>query len=93
VYRGGGRDNLEAMNQKLAVLLQRVAEWPEAAQDEAVRALAAIEEKQVGGNLSDARSRIARSLADPRPDIPLDQAFDNIELLHAQRLKARGDVA
>jgi hypothetical protein len=36
------------MNKKLESLIDRVPTWPPAAQDEAVRALAAIEEKHVG---------------------------------------------
>jgi len=33
------------------------------------------------------RTRIRRSLDDPRPSIPLDEAFDRIEKIHADRLK------
>jgi hypothetical protein len=36
------------MNKTLESLIDRVAQWPQEAQDEAARALAAIEEKHVG---------------------------------------------
>jgi antitoxin ParD1/3/4 len=38
-------------------------------------------------------ARVRRSLEDPRPSVPLDDAFDRIEKLHADRLKARGDAS
>jgi hypothetical protein len=81
------------MNKQLEALMERAAAWPEPAQEEAVRALAAIEEKHLGGDLAAARDRIERSLADPRPDVPLDEAFERVERVHAKRMKARGDAA
>jgi hypothetical protein len=36
------------MNKRLAALIERVGTWPDAAQEEAARALAAIEEQRVG---------------------------------------------
>jgi len=36
------------MNKQLEALMERASTWPEAAQDEAARALAAIEERHVG---------------------------------------------
>ena len=38
------------------------------------------------------RTRVRRSLDDPRPSVPLDEAFDRIEKLHADTVKARGDA-
>jgi antitoxin ParD1/3/4 len=37
--------------------------------------------------------RVRRSIGDPRPSVPLEKAFDRIERLHANALKARGDSA
>lgn len=39
--------------------------------------------------LSAIRTRVRRSLDDPRPGIPLDEAFDRIEKLHTDTVKAR----
>jgi antitoxin ParD1/3/4 len=39
------------------------------------------------------RTRVRRSLDDPRPSIPLDEAFDRIEKLHADTVKVRGDAS
>src|ERR1700720_1570720 len=39
------------------------------------------------------RTRVRRSLDDPRPSIPLDDAFDRIEKLHTDTVKARGDAS
>jgi hypothetical protein len=36
------------MNKRLAALIERVGTWPDAVQEEAARALAAIEEQRVG---------------------------------------------
>ena len=35
------------------------------------------------------RTRVRRSLDDPRPSVPLDEAFDRIEKLHADTVKGR----
>jgi antitoxin ParD1/3/4 len=35
------------------------------------------------------RARIRRSLEDPRPDVPIDEAFERIEKLHAETMKGR----
>jgi antitoxin ParD1/3/4 len=35
------------------------------------------------------RARLRRSLADPRPSIPLEEAFERIERRHAKAMKAR----
>lgn len=35
------------------------------------------------------RARVRRSLNDPRPDVPLGEAFERIEKLHATTLKSR----
>jgi len=39
------------------------------------------------------RTRVRRSRDDPRPSVPLDEAFDRIEKIHANRLKVRGDAS
>ena len=39
------------------------------------------------------RTRVRRSLDDPRPGVPLDDAFDRIEKLHADAMNARGDAS
>lgn len=39
------------------------------------------------------RTRVLRSLDDPRPGVPLDDAFDRIEKLHADAMNARGDAS
>jgi antitoxin ParD1/3/4 len=39
------------------------------------------------------RTRVRRSLEDPRPSVPLDEAFDRIERLHAEIVKERGDAS
>jgi antitoxin ParD1/3/4 len=33
------------------------------------------------------RQKIQEALDDPRPDIPMDEVFDEIEALHAERMK------
>ncbi len=38
------------------------------------------------------RARIRRSLDDPRPDVPLEEAFERIEKLHKKTMKARRDA-
>jgi antitoxin ParD1/3/4 len=43
--------------------------------------------------LAGIRTRVQRSLDDPRPSVPLDEAFDRIEKLHANTAKARGDAS
>jgi hypothetical protein len=70
------------MNSELKSLMLRAAGWPEVAQQEAVLALAKIERKHLDGNIEALQSRIHRSLADSRPDLDLDEAFDRIERLH-----------
>jgi antitoxin ParD1/3/4 len=39
------------------------------------------------------RRRVRRSLDDPRPSTPLDEAFDRIEKLHTDTVKARKDAS
>ena len=39
------------------------------------------------------RNRVQHSLDDPRPSVPLDEAFDRIEKTHADAVKARGDAS
>jgi antitoxin ParD1/3/4 len=39
------------------------------------------------------RARVRRSLDDPRPSVPLDEAFDRIEKRHGDAVKARGDTS
>jgi antitoxin ParD1/3/4 len=39
------------------------------------------------------RTRVRRSLDDPRRSIPIDEAFDRIEKLHADTVKARGNAS
>jgi antitoxin ParD1/3/4 len=39
------------------------------------------------------RARVRRSLEDPRPSVPLEEAFDRIERLHAETVKERGDAS
>jgi antitoxin ParD1/3/4 len=39
------------------------------------------------------RTRVRRSLDDPRASIPLDEAFDRIEKLHNDTVKARKDAS
>jgi antitoxin ParD1/3/4 len=36
------------------------------------------------------RARIDQALADPRPDISLEDAFDRLETRHAERMKSSG---
>jgi hypothetical protein len=81
------------MSKTLQTLIERAAKWPEEARDEAARALAAIEQKHLGGDLEEIRTKIAASLADARPDVSVDDAFGRIERLHAERMKPRGDAA
>jgi hypothetical protein len=62
------------MNKLLAALLERAASWPREAQDEAVRALAAIERRHVvaasagdqgrDARLADLRATLDRSISD-----------------------------
>jgi hypothetical protein len=88
------------MNKEFKSLIERAANWPERAQAEAARVLADLERKhgfeptgaEAGATTSDVdrvRSRIERSLADSRPDIPLEKAFAGIERLHVKRTKSR----
>jgi hypothetical protein len=88
------------MNKVLEQLMERASGWPEEAQSEAVHALSVIEEKYVSGSDAEAskgsdkdieavRAKLKNSIADPRPDIPLDQSFDRMEHHHAERMKAR----
>jgi hypothetical protein len=63
---------VRCMNKKLEILIGSVPTWPQEAQDEAVQALAAIEEKHVGvrrqltaedeAKLADLRDTINRSI-------------------------------
>jgi acetylornithine deacetylase/succinyl-diaminopimelate desuccinylase-like protein len=46
--RAPDHDRLQTMNKRLAALMERVGTWPDAVQEEAARALTAIEEKHVG---------------------------------------------
>ena len=39
------------------------------------------------------RTRVRRSLDDPRPSVPLDEAFGRIERLHRGAVKARKDAS
>ena len=43
--------------------------------------------------LAAVRARVRQSLGDPRPSVPLDEAFDRIERLYLERRKARGEAA
>jgi len=54
------------MNRKLKPIIDRVLTWPEEAQDEALRALIAIEEKHVGVQpaIDDEHERKLKSLRD-----------------------------
>lgn len=47
------------------------------------------EEEEHAERLAAIRSRVQRSLADPRPDVPFAEAFDRIASLHARTGKAR----
>ena len=47
MHRPVCHDKMSTMNKKLESLLERVPTWPRSAQDEAARALAAIEEEHV----------------------------------------------
>lgn len=81
------------MNKRLESLLERAASWPQEAQDEAERALRAIEQKLLDGDLALVRDRIGQSLSDPRPDVSVDESFERIEQLHVKHVKTRDDVA
>jgi hypothetical protein len=83
------------MNKRLEFLFERAAAWPEEAQEEAVRALTDIERKHVSRDedLAQVREQVEGSLSDERPDVPLDDAFERIERLHAERRKASGDAS
>src|ERR1700722_5645355 len=41
--------------------------------------------------LASIKARVRRSLDDPRPSLPLDEAFERIEKRHTARVKARSD--
>jgi antitoxin ParD1/3/4 len=43
--------------------------------------------------LSAIKTRVRHSIEDPRPSVPLEEAFDRIEKRHADTVKARGDAS
>jgi antitoxin ParD1/3/4 len=57
---------------------------------EAMRLWQRREREQVE-RIGSIRERIERSLADPPPSVPLEEAFDRIERLHDERMKAVSD--
>src|SRR5262249_22853581 len=65
---GGMEYNGTMTKHGLEILLERVAEWPEAAQEELVRAFAEIEEKHLGVYRlsSEERAAIRRGLREMR---------------------------
>jgi antitoxin ParD1/3/4 len=67
-----------------------------ASTSEALRDAVRVWQRQRSENaerLTAIRTRVRRSLDDPRPSVPLDEAFDRIERLHADTVKARGDAS
>ena len=55
---------------------------------EAVRVWQRIDEEQAE-RLASIRARVQRSLADSRPDVPLEEAFDRLSALHADTTRSR----
>ena len=47
------------------------------------------ERRERAERLAAIRARIRRSINDPRPAVPIDEAFDRIEKLHAHTVKGR----
>ena len=67
-----------------------------ASTSEALRDAVRIWQRQRSENaerLTAIKTRVRRSLEDPRPGVPLDEAFDRIEELHADTVKARKDAS
>ena len=67
-----------------------------ASTSEALRDAVRVWQRQRSENaerLTAIKTRVRRSLEDPRPGVPLDEAFDRIEKLHADTVKARGDAS
>ncbi len=59
---------------------------------DAVRVWQRQRSEHAAERLAAIRTRVRRALDDPRPSVPLDEAFDRIEKLHADTVKARGDA-
>jgi hypothetical protein len=84
------------MNKNLEALIERAGTWPEAVQDEAAHALAAIEQKHFGGKLSPEdevklaalRETIERSIQQGGSHTDEDIA-DFIERVHARAEQER----
>jgi antitoxin ParD1/3/4 len=58
-----------------------------ASTSEAMRDAVRVRQRQrleQAGRLAAMRARVRRSLNDPRPDVPLEEAFERIERLHAK---------
>jgi antitoxin ParD1/3/4 len=67
-----------------------------ASTSEALRAAVRLWQRQRiedAERLAAIRARVRRSIGDPRPSVPIEKAFDRIERLHTNTLKARGDKA
>ena len=67
----------------LAKLNERVASGASASAADAVRDGLAALEMEDARKLDELRAKISRSLADPRPSVSADLAFDNVEKLLA----------
>jgi antitoxin ParD1/3/4 len=76
----------------LRAIRESVASGEYASTSEAMRDAVRVWQRQ---RLEDAerlaaiRARVRRSLDDPRPDVPLEEAFERIERLHATSVKSR----
>jgi antitoxin ParD1/3/4 len=76
----------------LRAIRESVASGEYASTSEAMRDAVRVWQRQ---RLEDAerlaaiRARVRRSLDDPRPDVPLEEAFERIERLHAASVKSR----
>ena len=80
----------------LRAIRESVAAGEYASTSEALRDAVRIWQRQRSEDaerLTAIRTRVRHSLEDPRPSVPLDEAFDRIEQLHADAVKARGNAS
>jgi antitoxin ParD1/3/4 len=69
----------------------RIASGAYDSADELMReALRALEREDQGADFDDdfLRKKVEEALADPSPDIPMEEVFERLEQKHAERMKA-----
>lgn len=82
----------DILSERLRAALQASVDAGEhATQNEAVRSAVTLWAVERDKRLDLMRAQIRRSMEDPRPDIDLDEAFDQIEAEIMARIEASGE--